>query len=523
MVYKLAKALCLLFCLMILTPQAKAVSTGQFAAKLYTEALGRAPDPGGWAGVINNFGTYGCQGSTMASLVYGFYQSQEYTNLGYDNVEKLLTLYHGVLAREPDVNGFSYYLNRLNSGEAFTGIINEFLNSTEFSQIASYVCSDSASVSTGYGFGNVGAIAVPIGSSGFNGSDTDLQAVLNSSAPGTTVYLAQRALIAVSSGRQIVVPAGVTLTTYGSLSRNQYAKMARIVRNSNIPSNSASLSSALVVLSSGSHLDTVWVSGQRQAVNYTGNAVNIFIPGGSGTTVSNSRTDNPAAFTSILAYGTGETGSACSATITNNLITGYTNTHTGGQFSDGISTSCDMTTVTSNEIIDPSDVGVVVYRSSPGNQGSYIARNTIISAGVPSYGAYVFDPLDTSSGTSAASFTNATIDSNHFWAAAQTHFDIGLSVGTFPYPGINGHRLGVNAVMTNNDNAGIATPMRVAIAVDGMLNTTVNGNNLLRTSPGGNFRYGCTEGNVLADIVGGHASGTIQANSQATLHDCNGH
>src|SRR5215813_12910985 len=80
---------------------------GQFIGKMYTEALGRAPDPSGWQGFVNYFQQNGCSQPTLRQVGETFFLSPEYANLGYDNVEKVLTAYRAIFSREPDAGGFT--------------------------------------------------------------------------------------------------------------------------------------------------------------------------------------------------------------------------------------------------------------------------------------------------------------------------------------------------------------------------------------------------------------------------------
>src|SRR5436305_159554 len=110
---------------------ARAVVPTQWIAKMYTEALGRIPDQTGWEDSVNNFNSAGCTAATLKSQGRPFWLSTEYTNLGYDNAARLLSLYRGVLNREPDPTGFTSNLNALNAGTAWSSIVDQFFGSGE--------------------------------------------------------------------------------------------------------------------------------------------------------------------------------------------------------------------------------------------------------------------------------------------------------------------------------------------------------------------------------------------------------
>jgi hypothetical protein len=98
----------------------------QFIAKLYTEGLGRIPDQSGWASAVSYFAQNGCSAPSLAAYGQSVYTSAEYTGLQYDNDAKLLTLYRGVLNREPDPSGFANWLQHLGSGTSWPSAVQLF-------------------------------------------------------------------------------------------------------------------------------------------------------------------------------------------------------------------------------------------------------------------------------------------------------------------------------------------------------------------------------------------------------------
>lgn len=90
----------------------------QFIARLYTEALGRIPEQTAWRDWVTFFTPVGsCNITTLNQFGQQVYFSSEYealyrTNPGftpptYDNAARLMTLYRGILGREPDYAGFT--------------------------------------------------------------------------------------------------------------------------------------------------------------------------------------------------------------------------------------------------------------------------------------------------------------------------------------------------------------------------------------------------------------------------------
>ncbi len=431
-------------------------SPAQFVAKMYTEGLGRAPEPAAWT----------------ANLIY---TSAEYNARGYRNHEKVLTLFRGLLNREPDAGGLAYWVNYLNNGNSMASMVDFVGASIDNGEITS----NTICASRGYGWDTHPVLTnkdMPVIGAGI-ADEAGLRAALQNAKPGTTISLAQRAVI--STSKQILVPAGVTLTTTGSPHFSQYAKMARIVRSA--PATGATEeSAALVFLNPGANLISVWVSGQRQINGYAPNAVNVYAK--SGASVISSRIENSSGWTALVSH---RRGHPCSGVnFTGNLITGYSNTHLS-EVTDGISSDCEKTTIRDNAVVDPSDVGIVIFTAIEGDlkavQSSKAYNNVVISAGIPAYSAYVLDPLSKSTLPGDSSFVGAEFRNNKFWAAPDTHIDIGLAVGTtawFPDPNI-----GTGGSFIGNTTAGIATPMQIGIMVDGMRAPVVTGNTITPAVP----------------------------------------
>lgn len=486
----------------IAQPAVAAAVPAQFVSKMYTEVLGRLPDTGGWTGYLGHFQSNGCNVNTVRQVARAFYVSTEYTGLQYDNAARVLTLYRGALNREPDQGGQDAATAALNGGRPWSQMVDEVLASTEFSGLAQTICGAGSS----YYFGTQPAPSLPVSGGGFGGgTGGQLQALLNATPAGGTVVLAQKAVVRIDS--PLVVPAGVTLTTTGTPATNVYALQGRLVRT-------AFFNSALVQLHSGAKLRHVWVDGQRGAyTNYVLNAINVQGLGGNGTEVSNSRLSNSAGWSTLQVFGAFEGLPCASATVTGNVITAYSSEHRPFQgrpwWTDGLSIACENATVQHNQIVDATDVGIVLFRSSPQNQRSQVRFNTVLSAGNSAYGAIGLDGLYDQHTTHQ--FNGASMSDNVFWTGPDTHFDIGIAVGTRPW---FGNRLdpGTGATVNNNTTAGLRAIVGTGIAVSGMLNATVQGNNLLLTVQA---ISNCPHVNLGIDADGYAAGGNFQPGGQS--------
>ena len=422
-------------------------------------------------------------------MANSLYSSTEYQNLGYTSAEKVLTLYRGILNREPEsLAGLQYWASVLDAGNPVSAVISGMVTSAEFANLRdNLICSTSAnSADPVYRWGSNPAITINSGETGMTGDylQSLLDAAKNSS--NKTVTLGQRVVI--YSNKKITVPAGVTLNTAGITDRKQYAKMARIVRTGHFGNpNGVRGDTALLSLENGATVDSIWVSGQRDAkinnvtLSYSLYSANIYLRGGTGTSVKNSRIDTVAGNTNMAIDGTAEGSPCANVSIFNNLIVGYSNTHyyvgTVGNYSDGITNACENATISSNHIIDSSDVGIIVFRSGNAAQKTQVYGNYVISSGISGFAALMMDPyIEVTAGTTRTyDFTGAAVYGNNFWTSADSHFDFGLAVGGRAWDGTNANT-GTNGSMINNSNQGIPTTMQIGLAVDGMINTASTGN-----------------------------------------------
>jgi len=205
-------------------------------------------------------------------------------------------------------------------------------------------------------------------------------------------------------------------------------------------------------------------------------------------------------------------------------------------WADGLSIGCEHSTVESNQIIDATDVGIVVYTAGlTAIQESIVSGNTVISAGNSAFGALAFDPLLTTTttvctggtcqtqGRGTPSFAGASIENNTLWTSPSTHFVIGLAIGSVPWFGggnssLGNAELGTGASATGNTTDSILSNFGEGITVSGMLSATVESNTFTRSAV--TVKTNCPLGNVFASESAGFASGSIQAFTNSTVDDC---
>jgi hypothetical protein len=477
----------------------------QFIAKSYTEGLGRMPDQTGWQDAVNNFNSNGCSQPTLKAWGRTVYLSGEYSAIGYDNSSRVLTLYRGILNREPDSAGFNNWRNTLNGGAVFSAVVDTFFDSSEFAALVSPICNQD-----GYSFGGAPPIALPIATAGFVGTQAQVQNRLNFLPPGGTLVLAQRALVGLTS--TLVIPAGRTLKTFGGPNHGQYANMARLVRGT-------AFDGPMVQLHSGARLVNIWVDGARGAVGDNRNALSVQLLGGTNTTVSQSVISNTSGWSSLQAFGTAEGWPCASNTISDNLITAYSSSHTGFTFTDGLSIGCENTTAEFNQIVDATDVHIVLFRAGTAVQQSQVRSNFVLAAGNSAFGAIGLDPL--AGEQTGYDFTGSSVNNNTLWSG-KGRFDIGLAIGTRPW--FTNNNWGIGASVTNNTTGSQHVLCDVCISVSGMFDVTVQGNSFLSTltdsSPCPIPGQPPASIDVAASTPDGWASGSIQAFTPLSLAQC---
>ncbi|MDE2595644.1 MAG: DUF4214 domain-containing protein [Sphingomonadales bacterium] len=525
---KVLRWLCACLAAVAFAVPAHAAVPAQFIAKLYTEALGRAPEAGGWASRVNDFSVNGCTGARLASHGIGVFNSDEFNAKGYSNAAKLLLLYRTALDREPDSGGFNAYLNMLNSGTPFSSVVNSFYASGEFNQLVARMCSGAPYYFNTLGYGGY-AIQIP-GVAAV--TQADLQASLNATPAGGTVALPAMTVVYLNS--TLNIPANVTLATAGNPDPGSHGMMARLVRAPGYASPGSALGEALVKLNSGSRLTNMWIDGQRGAGVSVGGVPRPYVKGeiniqslsGANTQIVSNFIANTAGWSSMQVLGMGEVGVPCVANaVMGNVITAYasSNADTAGQtWADGISDSCEDSQVVNNHIVDATDGGIVLFRSQiNGNeppQHSQVTDNIILNAGNSAFIAIAVDPLyGTPVCPVSPNFAGSYVGRNAFWTGPNAIIEIGLAVGTSEWFFNHGGCLGSGANVSDNTSNGFRVRVNDGIAIQGMLNATVQSNNLLTTR----VRKGsCGSYDVSAGISAGIASGSLQPYTDVALKSC---
>lgn len=104
----------------------------QFVSRLYTQILGRNPDPAGlnaWTDVLKSGKEQG------AKVAQGFITSKEFTDRNLSDKDYVTILYKTFFDRDPDPSGLQGWLGELDSGLSRLHVFRGFAESQEFTKI----------------------------------------------------------------------------------------------------------------------------------------------------------------------------------------------------------------------------------------------------------------------------------------------------------------------------------------------------------------------------------------------------
>lgn len=106
-----------------------------FVARIYTEALSRVYDVDGlnyWSGVVLAASD---RKNRMRTVALNFFKSSEFKNKQYGTEDTLRYVYKVFLNREADADGLNYWVNLMNQGTTLESIMTGFSNSQEFTNL----------------------------------------------------------------------------------------------------------------------------------------------------------------------------------------------------------------------------------------------------------------------------------------------------------------------------------------------------------------------------------------------------
>ena len=108
-------------------------STEGFVYRMYTTVLGREPDAEGFQYWVDKLDSGECG---AAEIVNGFFNSNEYNAQNKSNEEIVTDCYNAMLNRDPDEGGKEFWEERLDVGMSADAVCSGFVESTEFNKLA---------------------------------------------------------------------------------------------------------------------------------------------------------------------------------------------------------------------------------------------------------------------------------------------------------------------------------------------------------------------------------------------------
>lgn len=147
---------------------------GVYARHVYQAGLGREPDVDGYQYWMNGFRVSGCNAESLAVFGSSAYTSPEFLALDLTSEQRITRLYEGILEREPDPEGFQHQLESLRSGNAsWEQIVRSVASSPEATALAPKRCENVATVGDGPGQGGGNADSCAARDDGWYCSDID--------------------------------------------------------------------------------------------------------------------------------------------------------------------------------------------------------------------------------------------------------------------------------------------------------------------------------------------------------------
>lgn len=470
------------------------------------------PDQAGWHATIAYWADKSCSQATLAEVARNLLTSSEFLATSPSPQEKIFRLYRATLHRDATAAELTNGVNLLNGGANWTNLVNNVFTSFEFNQrVTTYYCSGKPT-----GWQNTSPANLLVTSTGAVTTEAGLRSALSNATAGSTVAMEQGAVIFLSA--PITVPPGVTLTTVGQPGASRTPLLARLAR-------STAFADPMVYMEDNSRLNSVWVDGRRNQFGLIGGP-NVRVEGDNVSVTQNILTDSTA-FTHLQYYKQLGTGQCYGGYAADNLITAYGSEHQGSQWSDGIGISCTGVIVERNNIVDPSDVGIVVFRPAPsGNQNSIVRNNAIFNVGNSAFSALAADPLGQDPGFvelvpagTVLDFTGTTFSDNVIWTSPSVHLDIVLADGTRPWS--PDRYIGKGARFLNNNSGTETVTSFVTIAVSGMQETTVQSNAFSTIPAPSSIPHNCGNRSVIVAPLpyGNDAASNIQAHTVVSAND----
>ncbi len=448
----------------------------QYISKLYTEGLGRAPDQLGYLSYANYFQARGCNAFNLQVIGYQILTSAEAKNISLNAEQRTLTLFRALLNREPTSVELVDYTNLIKS-KGLEHTVTALAKSREFVNLVPRICkSKDKERLARYGWDGKPLKLSPTYHA-FNGTEAELRAELVKYPHGTVFTVAENYYVELTAPLDLV---GITLQTEGN--PTHYAKMGRFVRGKNFKGSNAcgqpECGEPLIRLKDAATIKNIWIDGNGNNHSYRVWDINVQTVGAHNK-VENCRVDNTAGFSNIQTLGALEGIPCHNVLIKDNLILGYNSdgfpNSNLAPWVDGITNSCEESTIEGNSIIDTSDVAIVVFNAPKGiTQRSKIRFNNIFQAGNSTFAGWNTDHIFVDY---AADFSGTVFENNLIWTSDFASMRSAISVGSQVWGQKSGGS-GFGAKILNNTTGYGFVRAQYAISIAGMQNSTILGNTM---------------------------------------------
>ncbi len=467
----------------------------QFIAKLYTEALSRAPSGEEFAAAAARIAEKGCTVELLTTLAVEVFSSEEYANHKLTKDESCFTLYRAIFSRDPSLDELEAFEG--NAAEA----VADLTASDEFAGMMQGIIE-------GPYFWGINQEAR------YTGTNVILASQLQKQISNFSVTkLPQGTLVVMDT--VLVLPTGAKLVTEGE--PTHYAKMARFLRPAAKGSHHH-----LIQMGEECEIKSIFLDGNMSAFDLkeTANGSNTAITG-SYCNVTYCRVSDSTSHQNVWALdGTSE------MYIAHNLITGYASDH-NKTWQDGISCLATASIIEYNDIIDTTDGAIAVFRYIENYaaydhiraQNSIIRYNNILNAGNSAYVAHDYETVNYfkigNPPEYPANMTGLVSYENSIWTSWRAHYHMVVTFSTVPWqgPAVNDRAFG-GSFYNNSSPEGCFALCACGINVDKVTDAAVRGNSFLfylgdwcRSEPNVGARaYSINEENSDGDFQAGYVN-----------------
>lgn len=463
----------------------------QFVSKLFTEGLGRGPEPEEYLEYMGIIESAECTVETLRGVTAMLFGSEAFTSLALEPAYEVMAVYRAVLNRDPSTAEAQSYAAR-RATESAADIAASLVGTDEFAALLPDI------IRGPYYWGSNNAEYSP---SGIILTSDELNAMLDDLKRGGTLELEPGTLVLMTSS--IVIPGGRMLTTKGS--PTHYTQQVRILRMANNTDR-------VLACNAGAVASHIWVDGNRTAfaneelagAGNTGANIGLM---GNNAEVTYCRTNGSTAGTHIF----GADG-VHGLRVANTLVTAYETGH-HKNWADGITIASTKSVIEDNTVIDATDVGIIVFRYVSQDQmipqTTVVRNNTILNLGNSAYAGIDIDAWNNQKATQ--NFRGTLFENNALWTSYKAHQHICLSLATLAWHNVIGDEAIGSDVINNYTPEGLHVLCGAVFAADGCHEFVARGNHISAyIGPWGNSNANAVLRERISSINPETADGDLQ-------------